>query len=104
MSSVGFVDDGTGGEETKTPVGPKKIYLFNHLKFTVLYNEDKSRRAGIRVVGFEVEPYSIAHSHVNEIDWDKVSMACCVVKTRRGVFTAAPYCSLATEYEVSSPA
>jgi transmembrane 9 superfamily member 2/4 len=53
----------------------KKFYLNNHLKFTVLYNEpvakgstfnslelETSSGAGFRVVGFEVVPFSAAHS------------------------------------------
>jgi transmembrane 9 superfamily protein 2/4 len=67
---LGFADDGTNGEEGAVPQ-PKKIHLFNHLRFTVLVNEDKSKRSGIRVVGFEVEPFSVKHTHVNKVDWDK---------------------------------
>jgi hypothetical protein len=44
------VDDGTHIDEEgkekvgpQQPKGPKKIYLFNHLRFTVLVNEDKSK-------------------------------------------------------------
>jgi transmembrane 9 superfamily protein 2/4 len=66
---IGFVDDGSA-DGTKPKSKDKKIYLFNHLKFNILVNEDKSKRSGIRVVGFEVEPYSIKHSYVNQIDWD----------------------------------
>uniref|UniRef100_A0A7S0Y162 Transmembrane 9 superfamily member n=2 Tax=Hemiselmis andersenii TaxID=464988 RepID=A0A7S0Y162_HEMAN len=57
--------------EKKDDKKKDKVYIFNHLRFTVLVNEDKSKRAGIRVVGFEVEPFSIAHTHVNQIDWDQ---------------------------------
>jgi hypothetical protein len=49
--AVGFVDDGSHVEEEgkdksvgpQQPKGPKKIYIFNHLRFTVLVNEDKSK-------------------------------------------------------------
>uniref|UniRef100_A0A7S0EMU6 Transmembrane 9 superfamily member n=1 Tax=Hanusia phi TaxID=3032 RepID=A0A7S0EMU6_9CRYP len=58
-------DDGKGGK-LKTP----QIYLFNHLRFTVLYNDyhGSSKR---RVVGFEVEPLSIKHTYDNLVDWDE---------------------------------
>jgi len=48
----------------------KSIYLFNHLRFTILYNDfhgsDKRR-----IVGFEVEPLSIKHTYDNMVDWDE---------------------------------
>ena len=44
----------------------QSIYLFNHLRFTILYNDfhggDKRR-----VVGFEVEPISVKHTYDNMV-------------------------------------
>jgi transmembrane 9 superfamily protein 2/4 len=36
-----------------------EYYLYNHLKFTVTYNEDES--GGVHVTGFDVHPVSIVH-------------------------------------------
>lgn len=49
---------------------PPKIFLFNHLRFTILYHEDAKRKPpGIRIVGFEVEPFSVKHTYLNQMDW-----------------------------------
>ena len=47
----------------------KNLYLFNHLKFTVLYNDFHGPQKR-RVVGFEVEPMSVKHTYDNQVDWD----------------------------------
>jgi hypothetical protein len=57
-------------EETPAVSGPAKIVLFNHLRFTVLYNEDRGKQK-VRIVGFEVEPYSVHHSYVNQVDFSQ---------------------------------
>jgi transmembrane 9 superfamily protein 2/4 len=38
------------------------LYLNNHLRFTILYHRDAETDLA-RIVGFEVEPYSIAHKY-----------------------------------------
>ena len=48
----------------------KNLYLFNHLKFTVLYNDFHGPQKR-RVVGFEVEPMSVKHTYDNQVDWDE---------------------------------
>jgi hypothetical protein len=69
---LGFVNspvDEEGVEISKEKLAePPKIFLFNHLRFTVLYHEDPNRH-GIRIVGFEVEPFSVKHSYINQVDW-----------------------------------
>ncbi|KAJ1495525.1 hypothetical protein T484DRAFT_1651283 [Baffinella frigidus] len=50
--------------------GHTRIVLFNHLRFTILYNEDKNRNK-VRIVGFEVEPYSVHHTYVNQVDFSQ---------------------------------
>lgn len=59
------------GKEIKTyergfPVGKMdgsgKPFLNNHLHFTILYHRDSVTDLA-RIVGFEVEPYSVAHSY-----------------------------------------
>mmetsp|Transcript_9162 Transcript_9162/g.26178 ORF Transcript_9162/g.26178 Transcript_9162/m.26178 type:complete len:744 (+) Transcript_9162:301-2532(+) len=42
----------------KSPQGSKDIFLYNHLKFAVTYNEDAD---GVYVTGFDVHPVSIKH-------------------------------------------
>jgi len=71
---LGFVNtpvDEDGEEIPKEQhTEPAKIFLFNHLRFTILYHEDAKRKPpGIRIVGFEVEPFSVKHSYVNQVDW-----------------------------------
>jgi len=53
----------------QTRGGKRPLFLFNHLRFTVLYNED-AVRGKRRIVGFEVEPFSVKHSYSNQVDWD----------------------------------
>jgi transmembrane 9 superfamily protein 2/4 len=55
---VGFVDRDSSGHDT--------YYLYNHLRFTVYYNNreagaDSERRTLFRITGFDVHPVSIAH-------------------------------------------
>ncbi|CAM9739693.1 unnamed protein product [Chrysoparadoxa australica] len=59
-SFVGFA--GPLGDPNVAP----KHYLYNHIRFVVKYSEDESAYEGVRVVGFEVEPFSIKHT------WEKV--------------------------------
>jgi len=71
---IGHAVSGDAGE-TDTPgasrqAGPPKIVLFNHLRFTVLVHEDL-KRGTRRVVGFEVEPFSVRHTYENQIDFSK---------------------------------
>ena len=46
------------------------FFLHNHLRFTVLYNRDASTDLA-RIVGFEVEPFSVKHEY--EKPWDKAN-------------------------------
>lgn len=43
-------------------------FLHNHLRFTILYNRDATTDLA-RIVGFEVEPFSVKHDY--EKPWDK---------------------------------
>jgi len=38
-----------------------EYYLYNHVKFTISYQEDPSNFEGIRITGFDVHPVSINH-------------------------------------------
>lgn len=57
---LGFSMPGQDGAATKH-------YVFNHLHFTVQFHSDASYE-GVRIVGFEVEPFSVQHSYLGE-EW-----------------------------------
>merc|ERR1711971_381970 len=44
----------------KAPTGA--YYLYNHLRFDILYHEDPATFQGIRITGFDVHPVSFVHS------------------------------------------
>jgi len=69
---IGFADVEEDGspKKKKNKDDQDAVYLFNHLRFTILYNEDPSQREGRRMVGFEVEPFSVKHSYQNMVDWE----------------------------------
>lgn len=50
--------------------GEEKSFLHNHLRFTILYHKDQETDLS-RIVGFEVEPFSVKHEF--EEPWDDVS-------------------------------
>lgn len=49
--------------------GQEKHFLHNHLRFTILYNKDIETDLS-RIVGFEVEPFSVKHEY--EV-WDPLN-------------------------------
>jgi hypothetical protein len=51
-------------------VADVKYFLHNHLRFTILYHKDAQTDLA-RIVGFEVEPFSVKHEY--EAPWDKAS-------------------------------
>jgi transmembrane 9 superfamily member 2/4 len=76
-----------------------KTYVNNHLKFTVLFNEPSAGRktgpfssvgeletsdtAGFRVVGFEVEPFSVAHTAHDEASLRSQKKTCPITDNLR---------------------
>eukprot|EP00939_MAST-03C_sp_MAST-3C-sp1_P001963 g1963.t1 len=50
-------------------------FIFNHLSFKMLYHDDPSY-SGSRIVGFEVEPYSVKHKFT---DKTKTQLSTCVM-------------------------
>jgi Endomembrane protein 70 len=38
-----------------------EFYLYNHLKFTITYNDYESTHGNFRIIGFDVRPVSFAH-------------------------------------------
>jgi len=49
--------------------GEEKFFLHNHIRFTILYHKDIETDLS-RIVGFEVEPFSVKHEY--EAPWDPV--------------------------------
>lgn len=52
--------------------------LNNHLRFTILYHRDLETDLA-RIVGFEVEPFSVKHSY--EGTWDTTGLSSAVLRT-----------------------
>lgn len=93
-----------------------EYFINNHLKFTVLYNEpvaagasfnalelDTGDRNGFRVVGFEVEPYSVAHK--SALSKELINATCPVSKSnaRQEVVSGVPITfTYDVDYVVSS--
>jgi len=44
-----------------TGLAKDEYYLYNHIKFSISYREDKDNFEGFRVVGFDAHPVSISH-------------------------------------------
>jgi transmembrane 9 superfamily protein 2/4 len=45
---------------TAAPAEEKRFFLFNHVQFIIQYNQEEAN-GPIRIVGFEVEPFTIKH-------------------------------------------
>lgn len=50
-------------------------HSFNHIRFVIKYNSQESEE-GIRIVGFEVEPFSVQHEHEGDFG-EGVQLATC---------------------------
>ncbi|KAK9811371.1 hypothetical protein WJX72_002736 [[Myrmecia] bisecta] len=53
-----------------------KIYLNNHLRYTILYHRDVETELS-RIVGFEVEPFSVKHKYEGTWNPDKAELKTC---------------------------
>mmetsp|Transcript_33100 Transcript_33100/g.72579 ORF Transcript_33100/g.72579 Transcript_33100/m.72579 type:complete len:668 (-) Transcript_33100:246-2249(-) len=62
---VGFVDAGSGDL--------RDAYVYNHVNINVDYHRPTTGEDGYRVVGFAVEPMSIAHAFLGGYEWDGTS-------------------------------
>jgi len=60
---LGYVSEEGSADKEK-----KAHYLYNHVKIIVRYSEIPEEFEGIRIVGFEVEPYSVKHTWSNDLD------------------------------------
>lgn len=73
---LGFAQfDDTKNDNVALDPSHMKHYINNHLKLVVRYNEDGSTDGtkqfeGARIVGFEVDPYSIKHKLPTDVTWD----------------------------------
>lgn len=57
---VGFKLPGVSGQ-SRSKNDRSDVYVYNHLKFTITYHENRDQFDGIRFTGFDVHPVSIAH-------------------------------------------
>jgi hypothetical protein len=53
-----------------------KLYLHNHLRFTILYHRDAETDLS-RIVGFEVEPFSVKHKYDGKWNPDRPELKTC---------------------------
>ena len=76
---IGFVEKYSEGKYGKSEVGGKAkdkgkgkeaVFINNHLRFTILYHRDAETDLS-RIVGFEVEPFSVEHSF--DEPWDPLN-------------------------------
>ncbi|EYU35328.1 hypothetical protein ABFS82_10G123500 [Erythranthe guttata] len=61
----------------------EKYFIYNHLAFTVKYHKDEETAAA-RIVGFEVQPFSVKHEHDGQWD-DKTRLTTCDPHAKRSV-------------------
>ena len=73
---IGFVEKYSEGKQGAAEVGEKSkkgkdaVFINNHLRFTILYHRDAETDLS-RIVGFEVEPFSVEHSY--DEPWDPLN-------------------------------
>mmetsp|Transcript_2873 Transcript_2873/g.3441 ORF Transcript_2873/g.3441 Transcript_2873/m.3441 type:complete len:655 (-) Transcript_2873:298-2262(-) len=60
---IGFLDRNSSGKI-------KDAYIFNHVNIILDFHEPEGMEGSFRVVGFSVEPLSIAHSFHGGFQWD----------------------------------
>ena len=53
-----------------------RAFLHNHLRFTILYHGDAETGLA-RIVGFEVEPFSVKHKYDGKWDQEKPELKTC---------------------------
>ena len=65
-----------GDKITFTQNGKKGFFIYNHLRFTILYHRDVDTDLS-RIVGFEVEPFSVKHTYDGTWDPLKTKLDTC---------------------------
>ena len=53
-----------------------KLHIHNHLRFTILYHRDPETDLS-RIVGFEVEPFSVKHKYDGKWNADRPELKTC---------------------------
>lgn len=53
-----------------------KLHIHNHLRFTILYHRDPETDLS-RIVGFEVEPFSVKHKSEGKWNADRPELKTC---------------------------
>lgn len=64
-----------GVTDLTDPSHPKR-YIYNHVRIIVRYSERPEEHSGVRIVGFEVVPFSIKHSYEGTYDKDTKLSTC----------------------------
>jgi transmembrane 9 superfamily protein 2/4 len=67
---VGFID-----EDSKVEGKKPDFYIYNHVRLMLEYHTPDKAKDEHRVVGFYVEPMSVAHKFMGGFEWDGVSDA-----------------------------
>lgn len=62
----------------------QKHFIYNHLSFTVKYHQDKETGA-TRIVGFEVEPFSVKHAYEGKWSEKTTTLTTCNPHAKREV-------------------
>ncbi|PSC68332.1 Transmembrane 9 superfamily member 4 [Micractinium conductrix] len=96
------------GEQVKTyergfPVGfmdnNDKAFLNNHLSFTILYHKDAETDLA-RIVGFEVEPYSVQHKYEGKWDAESTTLTTCDPDDKKHLSDKGPHQVVAESKEI----
>lgn len=61
------------------------MFLHNHLRFNILYNKDPLTELS-RIVGFEVEPFSVKHTY--ESPWEEANPTLGTCNPNRATFVS----------------
>ena len=64
--------------------GQEKYFLHNHLRFNVLFNINPETDTS-RIVGFEVEPFSVRHQYEGTLDTANPHLLTCAPASMRHV-------------------
>ena len=65
------------------------MYLHNHLRFTILYHRDAETDLS-RIVGFEVEPFSVKHKYDGKWNPDSPQLKTCNANSMKFVSEKDP--------------
>lgn len=69
VNSGDVTEEKTSKKEKRKAMATKDVYIFNHVNIILDYHQPDGEE-GYRVVGFSVEPMSIAHKFLGGYEWD----------------------------------